>query len=236
MNSASSVQEQTFSTLREQIITMQLLPGTAMSVYEISGKLNVSRTPVREAFIRLAAESLVQVLPQRGTLVSRIDFARVKQERFLREALELAAIPQFLARCTEEHIAEMSAICLRHAAAVEQGDAVGALALDDEFHRSIFWGAGQMLSWRAIEERNGHYRRVRLLMVQEHGEARGVIEEHLRMTEAFQARDVRRAVACTEDHLRQIIYREDALRREFPDYFDAPEETSAPSPAPAAPT
>ena len=58
-----SAQDETFALLRQKIITMELLPGTAMSVYEMSEQLQVSRTPVREAFIRLATESLVEIMP-----------------------------------------------------------------------------------------------------------------------------------------------------------------------------
>ena len=75
-----SAQDETFALLRQKIITMELLPGTAMSVYEMSEQLQVSRTPVREAFIRLATESLVEIMPQRKTLVSRIDVSRAQQD------------------------------------------------------------------------------------------------------------------------------------------------------------
>lgn len=219
MSTAQSVQEQTFLTLREQIITMRLLPGTAMSVYEVSDWMNVSRTPVREAFIRLAAEALVEILPQRKTLVTRIDFSRVRQERFLRASLELAAAKQFFTRYDPAVVAKMRDLYVRHAEAIARADAVSGLALDDAFHGAVFEGAGQMLSWRAIDERNGHYRRARLLMVQNYGEAETVAEEHRMLVEAYENGDCAKAVALTQDHLVKITHREARMRQEFPDYF-----------------
>jgi len=64
---------------------LQLKPGTAMSTQEIADKLHVSKTPVREAFIRLQREGLVEIFPQKQTVVSRIDLKRTAQERFIRE-------------------------------------------------------------------------------------------------------------------------------------------------------
>ena len=130
-----SAQDETFALLRQKIITMELLPGTAMSVYEMSEQLQVSRTPVREAFIRLATESLVEIMPQRKTLVSRIDVSRAQQERFMREALEIGVIPSFLRTLTDETLADMRALSRRYAVAIDRGDAVEALALDDAFHQ-----------------------------------------------------------------------------------------------------
>lgn len=219
MNPSTSVQEQVFSTLRGDIITMRLLPGASMSVYEVSEKLGVSRTPVREAFIRLAAESLGEILPQRKTLVSRIDLARVQQERFLRAALELAAVPLFVRRLTPSDIVEMKDLCMRHAALMETGDTEGALALDDALHRCVFLGAGQALSWGAVEKTNGHYRRARLLMIRENGEAEGVAEEHAAIIEALEARNAEEAMRRTRRHLDKIACCEDALRAKYPGYF-----------------
>ena len=66
-----------------------------MNIKTISERLNVSRTPVRDALIKLAKEGLVDVIPQKGTSVSKIDLKRVEEERFLRESLELRAIEIF---------------------------------------------------------------------------------------------------------------------------------------------
>ena len=63
MKRSDSVQEQVYLQLRDEIIHMERLPGTTMSVYDVSDQMGVSRTPVREAFIRLAAESLVEITP-----------------------------------------------------------------------------------------------------------------------------------------------------------------------------
>ena len=214
-----SAQDETFALLRQKIITMELLPGTAMSVYEMSEQLQVSRTPVREAFIRLATESLVEIMSQRKTLVSRIDVSRAQQERFMREALEIGVIPSFLRTLTDETLADMRALSRRYAAAIDRGDAVEALALDDAFHRTVFESAGQTLSWQTIETTSGHHRRMRLLLIREQGVAREVVEEHNRMLEAYAARDEADALAWTKVHQARTSLQEAPLREMFPRYF-----------------
>ena len=87
---AGSIAEQVFHTLRSSIVTMQLTPATALSEQDIAGRLNVSRQPVREAFIKLSEIGLVRVLPQRGTFVVKISAKAVTDARFVREAVECA--------------------------------------------------------------------------------------------------------------------------------------------------
>src|SRR6218665_3652859 len=95
-----SVGPQVYRILREQIIQAELLPGERLSESDVAKTLAVSRQPVREAFIKLSEEGLVQVLPQRGTFVTRISVASVMDVRFVREAIE-ADIVRLVA---EEHL------------------------------------------------------------------------------------------------------------------------------------
>ena len=79
-----NVREYAYRVLYDNIMNLHLVPGTAMSEQELSTMLSVSRTPVREAFIRLAQKGLLDVLPQRGTFVSKINTEQLAEFRFLR--------------------------------------------------------------------------------------------------------------------------------------------------------
>lgn len=221
MSRTDSVQENIYLRLRDEIIHLERLPGSAMSIYEVSDQMGVSRTPVREAFIRLMSESLIQVLPQRRTLVSRIDFRRVRQEHFLRMALETAALKAFLAQAEEEHFVRMQSAICRQWQAEEQGDAKALLAWDDSFHQVIFDVAGQNLSWEIIRDQNGHDRRARMMVVRESGQARHSIQEHESLLEAFRSGKEDRAFRLLDDHLESLIDQEDELRKEHADFFEA---------------
>ena len=103
----NSIRENVYRVIRENITSLQLAPGTTVSTQELSSKLQVSSTPVREAFIRLQKEDLVEITPQKGTMVSRIDLTRAEKERFIRESLETAILPLFLQNCTEPDLKEL---------------------------------------------------------------------------------------------------------------------------------
>jgi DNA-binding GntR family transcriptional regulator len=102
----SSVAVQVHCHLRQLILRLNLKPGEVLSENELSLKLGVSRTPVREAFIRLSEEGLVDIFPQRGTIVAPIRMSEIKEAQFLREILETAIVrraaeniqPNFLQR------------------------------------------------------------------------------------------------------------------------------------------
>src|SRR5205085_7435019 len=78
--------------IRDAIVRLELSPGTAIDKAALCARLGVSRFPVSEALGRLAAEGFVEVLPQRGTRVARIDMDDCHQAMFIRRALEIEAI------------------------------------------------------------------------------------------------------------------------------------------------
>lgn len=220
MVSKSSTQDQVYAELRKAIIHMELLPGAKISVYDMSDKLGVSRTPVREAFIRLMGESLINVLPQRKTSVSLISMKRVQEECFLRVGLETAVFQPFMEICTSAHIDAMKRLMNKHIELMRKGKIVECLEVDDHFHRLAFVVTSQMLSWNAIEQMNGHYRRMRYLIIKnilddEEGLNR-TIYHHNMLIEATENRDYLKARNILKEHCRI-----EPLQNKWPDYFAA---------------
>lgn len=78
----------TYNVLKENIMQLNLKPGESISEVELSEALNVSRTPVREAIVKLEEKKLVAVFPQRGSFVSKINLSLVEEAIFLRELCE----------------------------------------------------------------------------------------------------------------------------------------------------
>ena len=89
---------QAYAALRHAVVTLRLRPGQVLSEQGIAQQLRTSRTPVREAFIKLAEAGLFEVLPQRGTFVRRISLKAVEDARFVREAIELAVLREVVGR------------------------------------------------------------------------------------------------------------------------------------------
>ena len=215
---APTVQDSVYTALRESIINLNLVPGTAISEKEISRKFDVSRTPVREAFIHLSKEGLIRVIPQKETLVSLIDAARVEQEFFLRQSLEIAVQEPFLKKSKPEHIAELEKLLDSQTKAMKDNLPNNFIKFDDAFHRIFFEGAGQPLCWEIISSMSGHYYRMRMLTLRISGIADEKIHHHRDILQSVKNRDIAKARKLLLDHL-NIQSEEPLLREQFPGFF-----------------
>lgn len=218
--STASVQSAVYNALRNSILTLQLKPGTVMSTQEIAKKLNVSRTPVREAFIRLQMDGLVSIHPQKETLVSRIDFTKVEQERFVRESLECANIDLFVDLCTSKDINELELNIEQQRGTVRAGNYIALLKLDNEFHKYMFKVTGQHLSWETIENTSNHYARIRLITFCDKDTMSDIITQHERILEGLKERNAEQSKLLIKAHLHRLEEQLQPLITKYPDYFE----------------
>jgi DNA-binding GntR family transcriptional regulator len=214
-----NIQDSVYTALRKSILNLNLAPGTAISEKEIALRYQVSRTPVRETFIHLAREGLIQVFPQRETLVSRIDFSRVKQEFFLRGSLETAVLEPFINSSEPENFITLEGLIEKQNVAFENNDYIHFVNFDDEFHRTFFETAGQDLSWAVLTKMCGHYHRIRLLTIRLQGIAKNILGQHKKLLRALKKKDLAKAREALREHLHKLGAEEKILREEFPGYF-----------------
>ena len=219
-----NAQEIVYKTLRASILNLDLVPGTLISENEISFRFKVSRTPVREAFIALSKEALVTVMPQKGSMVSLIDFARVEQEVFLRRNLELAALERFIKNYTPSHLTELEKYIALQQEACNDRKFEQFLIYDNLFHRVFFHD--QMVALEAVENMCGHYYRIRLLTIRLLEVVNDLVEAHKLIFQAVEQKDVQKALAHLKSHLHKLNTEEVMLKRLFPEYFmDSREES-----------
>lgn len=222
----AAVGPQLHRLLRDRIIRGDMPPGSRISETEIAVAYSVSRQPVREAFIKLAEEMLVEVRPQRGTFVSRISVPAVITARFIREAVEA----DIVRRVAEK--ADTSALRILDARMGEQvalsADASGEefMRLDEEFHRALADLAGQASVADRLEEMKIHMNRVRHISAREFSRKR-LISQHADVVEAIRAHDPLRAEAAMRLHLREIVVDLPGIVAAFPAYFDGHERLEA---------
>jgi DNA-binding GntR family transcriptional regulator len=206
--------------LRHKIVTNQLLPGQALSESELATLLGVSRQPVREALIRLSEGGLVRILPQRGTLVTRISLSGVTGGRFVRDAVERAAVR----RAAME--APPGAAQAMHRIIDAQEEALGAenhpafLALDDELHGSFAAAMGHPGAWSALGEVKLQMDRVRYLSIPDATPSLVLIAQHRAIVAAIARRDPDAAEEAMRLHLSEVLSALPKLIERFPDHFD----------------
>lgn len=208
-----------YSRLKQQIVSLELPPGTALSEKEVSLDFEVSRTPVRESFVRLAQEDLVVVLPQRGTRVSLIDSELVEEARFMREQLEKAVVRLACAEFPEERLAELEANLSAQKNSIEKHDGQEMFELDETFHRILFEGCRKQGTWNVLQQMNAHLNRSRMLWLSTDPHWGQLYEQHREIAEAIRLHDADAAERVMQHHLSLMISNLAVLREKHPDYF-----------------
>lgn len=214
-----SIRDQVYQSLKDQIVNLSIMPGTALSENEMAIQFNVSRTPIRESFVRLAQEGLVQVLPQRGTLVALIDSALVEEARFMRSQLECAIVKLASEAFPQQVLQELSVNLFQQQACLEQEDVDGIFKLDQQFHRLLFAGTGKLHTWNTMNLLTVHLDRSRKLRLLDNHDWQLIYEQHLQIVEGIKQHDATLAVQLMELHLNRGADDLALLQEKYPNYF-----------------
>lgn len=209
---------QVYRALRLQIIRAELLPGTRLSESECATTFNVSRQPIREAFIKLSEAGLVEVRPQRGTLVRKISESAVLEARFVREAIEADIVKRVIELGDPAVITELNTQ-LRHQQDTQASAPDRFLALDELFHRTLAEAAGVPHAWKVVEEIKAQMDRVRYLSFL-HMPIRKLVAQHASIVEAISRHDPAMAERAMRTHLREILHDLPTIFAARPELFD----------------
>jgi len=197
--------EQIYRELRERIVSVALRPGDALSEARIAERFGVSRTPVREAFRRLADEGFLQVVPQVGSFVAPIDLSAVRDNHFVREALECRIVELAAQRIDALQRAALSRNLAAQARAMAAGDAEAFFREDEEMHRLLARIAGHERAWQVIHDAKGQMDRVRRLSLVDRGRSRQRLREHRAIVARIVAGDGQGASSAMREHLDSIF-------------------------------
>ncbi len=212
-----SVVDQLYATLRAAIIDNALSPGIRISEADVAQQYGVSRQPVREAFIKLANEGLLEVRPQRGTFVAKISLQAVMDARFVREAVE-ADIVKLLAQSPDQTLVTELRAQLVCQEKLVGGSARDFMEADEIFHRTLAEGAAKGKAWRVVVEMKAQMDRVRFLSSM-HFPVDRLIAQHRAVVEAIADGDAIQAEQSMRGHLRGILSDLPVIEQERPEYF-----------------
>lgn len=218
-NEKRNVGEFVYQTIRQQIIDWELKPGQQISEKLISDELQVSRTPVREAFIKLTGENLIEAKPYVGTFVTYIDIDQVCEARFIRESLERSVIELACETDMSYAITLARENLKKQKEFLKKGDMVSFIECDDEFHKGCFLGCGKKMSWDVVCAVNSQYNRLRLLCLRAENDNTRLIKEHDEIINAIEKQDRKTAVSVMAVHLQRILEEINHIKKMYPDYF-----------------
>jgi GntR family transcriptional regulator, rspAB operon transcriptional repressor len=208
-----------YRTLRQEIVWLQRKPGEAIIEKDIAQAQNVSRTPVREALLRLAAEGLVDTIPKSGTTVARIPLTKLPEAIVVRKALEQVTASAAALRAQRSDVTSLRAILQRQREASDAGDRAEFHKADEAFHAAVAVIGGYPGIWSLVQTVKTQIDRYRLLTLPQQGRMARVIVEHTAVVTAIARHDGPRAASAMGGHLEQLQISMEDIRRMNPDFF-----------------
>jgi DNA-binding GntR family transcriptional regulator len=196
---------QVYEAIRREIVRGDLAPGGRLSEADLSDRFGVSRTPVREALIRLAEDEMVRIVPRVGTFVAPISIESVLEAQFLREHLECAVIADVCRHIRTDDLDRLRVIVERQKKLTKTADKDGFLALDEEFHATLAVVSRHPGAWRIIQQSKAHLDRARYLSFEMPLHMNEIVAQHERIVDALRRRDAATAEATMRIHVREIL-------------------------------
>lgn len=214
---------QIFGFIRDAIVSMELLPGQMISETALAQQFGVSRTPVREALIQLANIGFVEVLPQRGTYVSKFSMDKILQARFIREALEVAVVKHLASNSSEtlrlDVVNSCELIIENQKTAAADNDPVAFQSLDDKFHQALASCTQYPRVATLIEAEKAHMDRVRSLSLHISGQYKRILNQHAAIIKAIKSGSTEKAAIAMSTHLQDVYHILELIPQEHPEYF-----------------
>jgi len=212
--------DEVFDQLHSNIVSLQLLPGSKLSESEIARQCDVSRQPVREAFIRLNNMGLLTVRPQKATLVRKISIREILNARFIRTAVEVEVVRKACCNVNEVDFKQFERNLKAQSRAARKSDATSFHALDYDFHRLICIAAESEFAFATIAENKSQVDRLCMLCLANKKGMLELIDDHSKIVSALKNQDVRAMIDITRFHLSRLDATLETAREEYGHYFE----------------
>lgn len=193
-----------YQGIREAIIKMELEPGANLSEKELCAQYDISRTPVREAILRLAQEGLVNVIPGDGTFVSKISVRSVIEGQIIRSSLELRMARIAARTYSADFDKDFQLLMFLQEDAARREDYQSAFSVDNDFHALICRVAGFPNVWQTIHNTIGQLDRVRFRAFPKSGYFDAMVKEHRAIFDAISSHNEEKASDLIRGHLDDI--------------------------------
>ena len=204
--------------IKENIINLELAPGSQISENELSAEMGLSRTPVREALIELSKVKIVEIHPQKRSVVSLIDYDLVEESRFMRHLLECAVVQLDCEMASPEDIKRLQENVQLQNFYLDNFYTEQLLPLDNAFHGILFDIARKSQIFSLMSNISIHFDRVRSMALSSVKNLK-IVQDHENIVSAIARRDAAQARDLMEQHLSRYKIDAAAIREKYPQYF-----------------
>lgn len=204
--------------LKDNIIRIELEPGSMISEKEIATELGLSRTPIREALIELSKSQIVEIFPQRGSMISLIDYDLVEEAYFARVVMEKAIVELACEKATDKDLLTLEENLMLQEFYLNNTDSFKLLELDNEFHMKLFQICNKKQCYEMVRSMSVHFDRVRSLSLRS-SRYTGRVEEHRAIVSAIKERNPDLAKEIIQKHISSYVVDEKDICEKYPDYI-----------------
>ncbi|NHN33421.1 GntR family transcriptional regulator [Paenibacillus agricola] len=213
------IRDYVYDTLKKNIMELRLEPGRLISEKDLVEMLEVSRTPIREALVKLSQEELIETTPQKGSMISLIDLQHVEESRFIRETLEAAIVREACMKLNKEQVLGLQNLISLQELCESEENYERLFELDEEFHKSIIIGCGRSRAWGLIQQVTTHYNRIRFLRLSTNHDWKIIMIQHHGIVRAIRDKNPDEAEKVLRDHLELVVIEKEELKQKYPKYF-----------------
>ncbi|MDR1708947.1 MAG: GntR family transcriptional regulator [Candidatus Accumulibacter sp.] len=217
---SESMGAQLYRILRAAINCGDLVPGRMISELEVSRRFSISRQPVREAFIKLNDERLIEIQRQRGTYIRRISVREALDAGHLRELIETSIAREAAENPTPAFVKALRALVAGQRK-VRNDDRQAWPRHDEQFHRALAQHAGREAMWRANAAILAQMNRVRALTLDAAAPVPQLADEHAAIADAIEAANPDQAAQRMRQHLHTVLDALPDLAKRYPQHFTA---------------
>ena len=195
-----------YTDVKKKIIQMELMPGQLLMVQRISEESGLSRTPVREALVRLRSEGLLEDADGRKFRVAQITWKLISDTYEARAAIEALAASQVAAGIRRSQLNTLQKLLDQMTQCLEKKDYYAYFECDHAFHDKIlqFYGNQVVLNW--MNYISDQQQRIRYLTMQVHARQELSLAEHRKIVEMLAAHDSAGAAAAMQQHLERALH------------------------------
>lgn len=204
--------------IKENIVNLELAPGSQISENELAAEMGLSRTPVREALIELSRVRIIEIHPQKKSTVPLIDYELVEESRFMRSLLECAVVELDCEMAQPVDLERLSANVRLQNFYLDNYYTNELMTLDNQFHGILFEIAKKSQIFALMQNISIHFDRVRSMALSTVKNTK-IVQDHEDILQAIGRKDPKAARELMEIHLSR--YKIDAadIRAAYPQYF-----------------
>ena len=204
--------------IKENIVSLELAPGSQISENELAAEMGLSRTPVREALIELSKVKIVDVQPQKKSTIPLIDYDMVEESRFVRSLLECAVAELDCEMASAADLERLNENIRLQNLYLDDFYSGQLMDLDNQFHGMLFDIAKKSQVYALIQNISIHFDRVRTMALSSVKSTK-IVQDHVNLVDAIRRRDGSAARELMELHLNRYDIDAAALRSTYPQYF-----------------